>query len=174
MHIRENTLKREKRILSIIAFAGFLFVFTTFSFEHIADYNYAVSKEQNKLESLSNNQQVLSFSACGGVDYRIAPFHFFTLFIFLSILKSRKFLLSSFLTLFYAVIFIYGLSAKFKGARLGGEKFSPHVDFLDQVFRAAGISDYIIAFFISGLLFWQISILLRMLIKTLQRKTELP
>ena len=51
----------------MIAFAAFLFVFTTFSIEHIADYNYAISKEQSNLEKLANNQQVLTFAACGGV-----------------------------------------------------------------------------------------------------------
>lgn len=153
---------------------AFLFIFATFSFEHIKDYNYAVSKEQNKLKTLANNQQVISFAACGGVDYRIAPFHFFTFFIFLAILKARNFLLSSLLTFSYAFVFVYGLSAKFRAARLGGDEFSPRVDFFDQVFRAAGASDYIIAFFISILLFWQISILLRILIKTLQRKSKLP
>ena len=170
----DNSLKREQRILSIVAFAALLFVFATFSFENIKDFNYTTSKGQNKLERLANNQQIFTFSACGGIDYRIALFHFFTFFIFLSILKTRKFLLSSFLTFFYAVVFIYGLSAKFKAARLGGEEFSPRVDFFDQVFRAAGSFDYIISFFILILLFWQISILLRILIKTLQRKSELP
>ncbi|MCY7348939.1 MAG: hypothetical protein LH614_22340 [Pyrinomonadaceae bacterium] len=82
--------------------------------------------------------------------------------------------MSSFLTIFYAVVFIYGLSARYNGARLGGEEFSPQVDFFDQVYRAAGGLDYIAVFFISVLLFWQISILLRMLVKTLQRKPELP
>ena len=100
--------------------------------------------------------------------------HFLTLFIFISLLKTKRFLLSSFLTIFYAIVFIYGLSARFNGRRLGGEEFSPKVDFLKQLYIEANSFDYLAALFISILLFWQISILLRMLIKTLQRKTELP
>ena len=81
MRVTEES-KFERRVLSIVALLLFLFVFTTFSCEHIGDYNDAVSKEQKKLEKVANNQPILSFAACGGIDYRIAPFHFFTLFIF--------------------------------------------------------------------------------------------
>jgi hypothetical protein len=101
-------------------------------------------------------------------------FHFLTLFIFIAVRKTKRFLLSLFLTVFYAFLFIYGLSARYNAGRLGGEEFSPKVAFLDQVYRGADNIDCIAAVFISILLFWQISILLRMLIKTLQRITELP
>ena len=71
-------------------------------------------------------------------------------------------------------MFIYGISARFNGSRLGGEEFSPKVDFLDQIYFEANSFDYLAAVLISILLFWQISILLRILIKTLQGKSELP
>lgn len=100
--------------------------------------------------------------------------HFLTLFIFLTLLKTKKFLLPLFLTVFYVPVFIYGLSASYYESLLGGEEFSPKVDFFTRVYCAADGSDYLAALFISILLFWQISILLRVLIKTLQRKTELP
>ncbi len=117
---------------------------------------------------------MISFAACGGIDYRVPLLHCLTFFIFVALLKTKRFILPSFLTIFYAVVFIYGLSARYDGSRLGGEEFSPKVDFLDKVYRAATDFDYLAALFISILLFWQISILLRMLIKTSQRKTELP
>ncbi len=165
--------KREHKFLLIVAFTSFVFASSIFSLQGIKDYNDAISKEQNKLEQLANNEPILSFSACGGMDYRIPFLHFLTLFIFVALLKTKRFLLSSFLTFFYAVVFIYGLSARYNGGRLG-EEFSPKVDFLDQVHRAATDFDYLAALFISILHLWQISILLRMLIKTSQRKTALP
>ncbi|HLM59383.1 MAG TPA: hypothetical protein VK308_01140 [Pyrinomonadaceae bacterium] len=166
--------KREHRIIIIVAFAAFVFAFSIFSIQTIKDYNNAILEEQHKLNRLANNTQSISFTACGGMDYRVPFLHFLTLFIFLALYKTKRFLLPSFLTVFYAAVFIYGLSARYDGARLGGEEFSPKVDFLDKVCRAATDFDYLAALFISILLFWQISILLRILIKTLQRKTELP
>jgi len=166
--------KREHKFLLIVAFTAFVFALSIFSLQGIKDYNNAISKEQNELERLANNEPIISFSACGGMDYRVPFFHFLTFFILVALLKTKRFLLPSFLTVFYAIIFIYGLSARYDGSRLGGEEFSPKVDFLDKVYRAATNFDYVAAFFISTLLFWQISILLRILIKTLQRKTELP
>jgi hypothetical protein len=48
------------------------------------------------------------------------------------------------------------------------------VEGLDRIFYNASDIDLAVFFLVSILLFWQISILLRMLIKTLQGKTELP
>jgi hypothetical protein len=52
----------------------------------------------------------------------------------------------------------------------GGLKFG----LVEQIRFVAHNYDYLAFSFALILLFWQISILLRMLIKTLQRKTELP
>ena len=174
MEANKYISKREHKFLLLVAFTSFVFALSIFFLQEIKDYNDAISKEQNKLERLANNEQIISFSACGGMDYRVPFLHSLTLFIFVALLKTKRFLLSSFLTVFYAVVFIYGLSARYDGARLGGEEFSPKVDFIEKVYRATTDFDYLAALFISILLFWQISILLRMLIKTLQRKPELP
>ncbi len=165
--------KKEHRLLLIVAFLAFVFVASTFCWDIIRDYNYFVSKEQQSLEHLANYNRVGGIS--GSSQITVMPLlHFLTLFIFLALLKTKKFLLPLFLTVFYATVFIYGLSASYYESLLGGEEFSPKVDFFTRVYRVADGSDYLAAFFISILLFWQISILLRMLIKTLQRKTELP
>lgn len=165
--------KKEQKLLLLVAFIVFVFVALAFSYDIIKDYNYFVDKEQQRLEYLANYNREGGIS--GSHSTAVIPaLHFLTLFIFLALLKTKRFLLSSFLTVFYAIVFIYGLSARYNGSRLGGEEFSPKVDFLDQVHRAANSFDYFAALFISILLFWQISILFRMLIKTLQRKTELP
>ncbi len=157
----------------IVAFVAFIFVASAFCYGIIEDYNYFVYDQQQRLESLANYNQEGGFSGSGST-VAIPLLHFLTLFIFIALLKTKKFLLSSFLTIFYAVVFIYGLSASYNASQLGGEEFSPKVAFLDQVYRGADNFDYFAAVFISILLFWQISILLRMLIKTLQRKNELP
>ncbi len=164
---------REHKLLLIIAFIAFVFIASTFCWDIIKYYNYSISEEQQSLEYLANYNRVGGIS--GSSPITVMPLlHFFTLFIFLALLKTKKFLLPLFLTVLYATVFIYGLSVRYYAGLLGGEEFSPKVDFLDRVYRSANGSDYLAAVFISILLFWQISILLRMLIKTLQRKTELP
>lgn len=149
--------KREYKLLLIVALTAFVYILSAFIWRIVEIYDYSVSEPQ--------------FS--GRQDNLPAGLHFLTLFIFVALLVTKRFLLSSFLTVFYAVIFIYGLSARHDGARLGGEEHLPKIDFLDQVYRVATDFDCIAALFISTLLFWQISILLRMLIKTSHRKIEL-
>jgi hypothetical protein len=145
----------EHKSLLCVSFIAFVFVLLIF----VSDF-YNINTDSSSIFPQTN--------------YTLPGLHFFTLFIFLALLKTKRFLLSSLLTAFYAVVFIYALSLRYDGARLGGEEFSPKVDFLDKVYRAATDYDYIAAIFISILLFWQISILLRMLIKTLQKENVLP
>jgi len=165
--------KKEHRLLLIVSFIAFIFVALTFCCDIIKDYNYSIYKEQQSLEHLANYNRVGGIS--GSSPITVLPLiHFLTLFIFLALLKTKKFLLPLFLTVFYATVFIYGLSASYYEGLLGGEEFSPKVDFFTRVYRVADGSDCLAALFILILLFWHISILLRMLIKTLQRKTELP
>ena len=133
------------------------------------DYSIKLKCQQNlRMSELSNSRFSHSINPDRGL------LHFLTFFIFLALLKTKRFLLSTFLTIFYAFVFVYGISAGYYARRLGGEEFSPKVYFFDSVYRGADIFEYVAALFISILLFWQISILLRMLIKTLQKERALP
>ena len=161
MQANKYISKREHKLLLLVTFLSFSFVFTVFAcqvFQTYYDFIVNISPQ---------------FSGGAGA-FRVPGLHLLTLFIFIALLKTKRFLLPSFLTVLYTFVFIYGLSVRYKAGQLGGEEFSPKVAFLDQVFRAANSFDYLAAFFISILLFWQISILLRMLIKTLQKETALP
>ncbi len=172
MRANEYVSKREHKLLLIVAFTAFVFVTLFFCWNIIKNYNYSVYYELQRLEYLAN------YNREGGMSIpsrKVVPLlHLLTLFIFLALLKTKKFLLPLFLTVFYAIVFIYGLSVGYYESLLGGEEFSPKVGFFDRVYCIADGFDYLAFLFISILLFWQISILLRILIKTLQRKTELP
>lgn len=152
-------LKEEHKLLLIMAFASIIFTLAVFIFDIINVINHHYSK--NLLLS-------------GQTPNTFPLFHLATILIFVAIFKTKRFLLPFILTVLYAITFIYGLSARYKGGRLGGEEFSPKVDFHEQIFREANEFDYIAALFIFILLFWQISILLRMLIKKLNGKEILP
>lgn len=157
MKANDYISKKEHTFLTVFVFTAFVFVLSVFTSEEIRIHNLSISP----------------FSSSNYAN-AMPGLHFLTFFIFVALLKTKRFLLSSLLTIFYAVVFIYGLSIRYNASRLGGEEFSPKFDFLDQVYRAANGFDYLAALFISILLFWQISILLRILMKTTQRKIELP
>lgn len=165
--------KREHKLLTAFAFVVFGFVLLFISLSIIQDYNYSVSETQKELMSQANAQSNIKFSGGNGLTF-FPLFHLLTFFIFVAVFKTKRFLLPLLLTILYTFLFIYGLSARFKGSQLGGEEFSPKVDLHRQLYYAADGYDYFAALFILILLFWQISILLRMLIKTSQRKNILP
>ncbi|MBA2334885.1 MAG: hypothetical protein M3449_11235 [Acidobacteriota bacterium] len=162
--------KKEHISLVIFSFAVFSFVFTINTLEVARFYNYSVSEKQEKLQSQADGTPHIQFSGSSG-PHLPAGLHFLTFFIFISLFGTKRYLVSSLLTLFYAIVFIYGLYARYAP---WGEEFSPKVDFLEKLYRVADTFDYLAAVFISILLFWQISILLRIFIKILQRKKQLP
>lgn len=164
--------KKEHKLLLVLCFIYLIFVSSIVSFQIVEDYNYAVSERQMDLKNQAIGEQTPQFSN-DSIDQRFPGLHLLTLFIFLALFKTRKFIISSFLTTFYGVVFVCGLYGKYKFGFLGGEDFAPKFDTFDRIYRMANGFEYLAAFFISILFFWQISILLRILIKTLQRKPEL-
>lgn len=163
---------KEHKLLLTFAFIAFIFVISTFTFQAIKSYNDYVSDYQEKIKSQANGNPSLSFSGSNGT-YQIAGLHFLTLFIFLSLIKTKRFLLPFILTSFYFIVFIYGLYYKINYSGFDSPKFINSTLF-NQIYLVANLFDYIAFVFISILLFWQTSILLRMLIKTSQRKNVLP
>lgn len=164
--------KLEVKLIRIFAFLLFVIVVFFISLSIVNEYNYFVSETQNDLLNQANAESNIRFSGGSGIIF-FPLFHIFNFFIFIAIYKTKRFLLPFLLTIFYTIIFIYGLSARFKAGQLGGEEFSPKVELHKQLFYAANSYDYFVAAFILILLFWQITILLRILLKTLQRKNNL-
>lgn len=148
--------QNERKLLLIVSFASIIFVLSAITYDFVKVFT--VYKSQ--------------FS--GQTPNTFPLFHLFTVLIFASLIKTKRFLLPLLLTSIYAAMIPYGLFLRYNGRRLGGEEFSPQVDFHDKVLSAANELDYIAAAFISILLFWQISILFRMLIKKLNGKKILP
>ncbi len=160
MKANEHISIREHKFLLIIAFTIFVFAFSVFSTEVIADYNRAVS--ETKFE----------FSNCA-ISYSFPPAYLSSIFIFIALLLTKRFFLSVVLTLSYILLIVYAIRVRFEtfaDSRFGELSFG----FTEQMESTVFYYDYIIFTFTLILLFWQISILLRMLIKTLQGKTELP
>jgi hypothetical protein len=163
---------KERLLLQIVALVWVLIVALCFSLETIRFYNYSVSGHQEELAAQAGINPKPKFS--GSPQPSIPGLHFIGIFVFIALLKPKRFIAPLLITFFYFSTFIYGLVVRFNSMRLGGEDFSPEFSLFHKIYYGAGDFGEIAFVFIAILLFWQISILLRMLVKKLQRNSELP
>lgn len=172
MKVNNYVSKKEHRLLLIVAFTAFVYVVSAFTFEAVNGYNQYISEQQNVLKNQADGKPNLRFSGTDGIN-QIPGLHILTLFIFAALLKTKRFLLPVILTVFYATGFIYSLFVRANYSGFDSPNFLQS-SFFEQIYLVSNLFDFLAFFFILILLFWQISILLRMLIKTLQRKRVLP
>lgn len=162
---------KEKRLLTI--FASIIFSLTLINLGWIAieDYNNSVKEEEERLARIANGTNYkMDFKIYGFIrhDYKY-EFRFFSLILLPFIFRAKKFIFSttftflSFTALFYE--FYLCLKVFLVTSSMTLDEFITYF---------AKPLDYLVFLLISLLLFWQISILLRILIQTMQRKPELP
>jgi hypothetical protein len=147
--------KNEYRLLLIIVFVSFIL--------SLSNLAYQIVEINNK-----SNPYGLSEAPARP----LLLFNFLTLFIFIVLFFSKRFLISSILTLCSFIIFAYEFYSAVKIILL--YKPFPELSLIEQFLIIGNYFDYIVFFLVSILLFWQISILLRMLVKTLQKDEALP
>jgi hypothetical protein len=163
---------KEHKLILITAFVWFGLVAITFIWEIGGFYNEAVSRQQQELALQAGVKPEPAFSISSNPT--MPGFHFLSIFILAALYKTKRFIAPLLLTIIYFATFLYGLTVKFDSGQLGGEEFSPEFSLCHKLYYGTSDFDFLAAFFISILLFWQISILLRILIKSLQRKDALP
>ncbi len=161
--------KRERTALLLFTFAIVIFILSGFITEGNVRYNSSVAEIWRNIEYQNSVYPCPSFSS-NYVNYTIPDFHLLIVFIFASLLKTKRFLLPFLLTIIYAASLIYSIPARFDARRLGGEEFSPYVNVFNKLYFEANYFDYTATFFILILLFWQLSILFRIFNKIRQNK----
>lgn len=173
MKVSEYISKRERKLILIVAFAAFIFsIVGSIVYSVKADIKrteYFREQEENR------KQGKLSFSGPYCTPDRHPQFLSTIILVvgamFFSICLTKKYILSFLLTITALSRFLSWLIYSRKQLF---DDVSDFVHGIDRVFYNAGTFDLTVLLILSILFFWQISILLRMLIKTLQRKTELP
>ena len=170
MKINNYISTKEYKLLLSVAFIVFLFFSICFITQEIKTYNVAVAENQERLEREAGG----SSSSLQNNDNPVAGLHFLTFIIFLSLLKTKRFVIPFSLTIFYAISLIYSLPANFDAKWLGGEEFPSNASFFRKMYIEANQFDYLAALFILILFSWQISILFRIFNKYLQCKSILP
>lgn len=169
MSAKNHISKREYKSLLISSFLTSIFAFVSLASVFIVNYNNFVIEKQMKLYSTANEFptfEIYSFERSSFLPF----FCFFSLFIFAAVIKTKNFATPFLLTAFSLFLFVY----EFYQRRnfIFGE-FSD-ISLFEKFASFGNIFDYITFVFVSILLFWQISILLRMLIKTSQKENVLP
>ena len=159
MRAETGISKKERITLLVFAFLAFSF-FAFFIWDRAIDsYNNSVVQEQNERRAQAGGRPAISFSVD---DFRPLPggFNLLTLFIFLALIRPKKFIVSTSLTILYGVLLLISLFIRLDGeGALGGKDF--YSDPFVELFHKTNIFDYAAGFFILVLLTWQISILWR-------------
>lgn len=160
MKTDEYISKQEHKFLLVIACLLFGFALLCSLGELLENYHQSVSQSQ------------FEFSDCS-IRFSFPFAYLLSVFIVVALFFTRRFLLSSLLTFSYILLGVCVVYFRFEAYAenpLGELNF----EFLKQLDLVVFYYDYIIFTLAYVLLFWQSSILLRMLIKTLQRKNRLP
>ncbi|HEX8288824.1 MAG TPA: hypothetical protein VF556_12555 [Pyrinomonadaceae bacterium] len=165
--------KREHKLILLVAFASFIFsIAGSITYNIKADFarlEYYREQEENKAQ----NKPVFAGPYCFPDQHPEFLFSIILLvgLIFSSLCVTKRYLLSSIFTIASIAMFIFWFIDTRKELvydELGIVKG------VDRIFYKAGDFDLAVFFLVSILLFWQISILLRMLIKVLRKESVLP
>jgi hypothetical protein len=164
----------EHRLLSYAAMTAFIFSVAGLFSNIIDAYNNVVKLDQHRLARKAYGE-IPFFEPCdftGGYPQYLIFLILLLGLNYLFIINAKKFLLASLTTLFSVLFFLkWFFDTRNELLALEG---IPDIKGLDSFFYKAGNFDLIVFLLVSVLFFWQISILLRILIKTLQRKQALP
>jgi len=173
--VRTHSLisNNERRLLLAVAFAAFIFsIAGSIVYSVKADIKrseYFKEQEENKVQG----KPVFSGPYCTP-DRHPQLLSSIILLVgatFFSLLFAKRYLLSFLLTIAALTKFVYWFIDTKKQM---SDDIADFFKGIDRIFYNAGGFDVAVLVLLSILFFWQISILLRMLIKTLQRKTGLP
>ncbi len=169
--------KKEHKLLLIVAFTALILsIVGSIAYSTKAENKRAAySKEQD--EKIARNEPVFSGAYCSPDKH---PQFLFSIILlsaltFSCLWVAKRFLLCYLLSFLLTIAslsrFVYWY---FDTQELFSSIGKDSVKGFDGFLYNAGDNDLVVLLLVSILLFWQIFILLRMLIKTLQRKTELP
>ena len=164
---------KEHKLLLAIAFAAFIF-----SIAGLITYSIKAGMKRSEYfrqqeENRAQNKPSFSGPYCSPDRHPQLLFSIILLVgtTFFSLCITKRYLLSFIFTIASLTKFIYWFA---DSRRQLFDDVSEFVKGVDRIFYNAGAFDLAVLFLVSIIFFWQISILFRILIKTLQGKSELP
>ncbi len=151
---------RERLALILLSGILSLIVLVPISAGFVDDYNNSVRNHQEELNCLSNPRECVKVSAVYQAK-SIPLFHLLTPFIFVAIVKAKRFIVSFLLTLTYVGFFVYATYVQYSYGCFLGEDICPPISFGGRLARVGDPFNIFTGTVILILLFWLASILLR-------------
>lgn len=168
-----NAIIEKRQLLLGVSFCAFVFSIASFFTHFTVTWNERITtSEELKLSSVNHGINMFVHSA---PEYHILFLFSLVLLTGLtlvSLFKSKRFFPTFIFTTSSICFFIYWLFSTPKEVAL--IEGSNNLQASDFILYKSNVYDFFVLTFVSILLFWQIVHLLRMLIKTLQRKNTLP
>lgn len=125
----------------------------------IISYNGLVEQSQKILQSNAGDQKVILFSG-HGYYFTVGGFNLITFFIFLSLIRPRRYIASTFFIFSYAAMYTYAIHSRLDGeGAYGGKDF--FTDKWYELYIKTDLFDYMIAVIIITFITWQLSIIWR-------------
>ncbi len=173
MKANRFTSNKEHKLLLAVALAAFIFSIAGFLSYTIKADNERSEYYRIQEENKANNKISFSGPYCYPDKHPQLLFSILLLVgsTFLSLCVTKRYLLSSLFTVSSFTTFVYWFFDTRKKLSYAEADF---VKGIDRIFYNAGDFDLTVLLLVSIILFWQISILLRMLIKTSQKENVLP
>ncbi len=149
----------ERVLILAFAFVAFALFALNIAGEAIESYNDSVVRHHNKIARQAGVKNIIEFSA-DGFNYQAPLFNLITFPILLALIKPRRYIISTGLTVLYLVFLIISVTDRLDGrGALGSDGF--FTDPWHELWMKTSINDYFAAFVIAVLLMWQGSILWR-------------
>ena len=123
MNFVNNISKVEHRFLLAVSLLAFMFFASFILLKEVEHHNYAM------------NQRYSGFSVDSVEPEASAGFNLFTFFIFLSLIKPKRFLLSTLMTVMYAALLLLSLYIRVDGETPLGGWYPPEVGFFGELYR---------------------------------------
>ena len=159
MTMKYQPSKFERVLILAFTFVAFALFATTIAAEAIQSYNDSVVIHHNKIARQAGVKNIIEFSA-DGFNYRAPLFNLITFPILLALIKPKRYVISTGLTVLYLVFLIISVTDRLDGR----DAFGSDGFFTDpwlELWMKTSINDYFTAFVIAVLLIWQGSILCR-------------
>lgn len=165
--------KTEHKLLLVVAFAALIFSIVGSAAYAKKDFDERQEYYRIQAEKIARNEPTFSGAYCFPDKH---PQFLFKIILILGLTFSSLCLVKSYLPSFLLTIVSFSMYVYwfFDTKRLLASNEWTNVQGLERIFYRAGNFDFAVFSLVSILLFWQISILLRMLIKTLQKERALP
>jgi hypothetical protein len=150
--------KKEFAVLLMVSAVLLISVLMRFSWEVVTGYNESVRSQQTVLEWRADGKGSIA------IDYepKIVPlYHLLSVFLFLGIIKARRFIFALLITIFYIFSHLFALSQRYSHGGFLGDEILPPASFPESLYKYTDTLDIFVAITLLIVLIWLALIVIR-------------